>query len=81
MRFSGVIRSAVVCVPAVLGAVLLGGVGFIVVAVIFGALTALGVHDVLQRRPSILRSWSLDWERADPDSFVPRLGAELQESR
>ena len=59
MRFSGLIGSAVLCVAAVLAAVLVGGVGFIVVAVIFGALAAVGVHDVLQRRHSILRNYPI----------------------
>src|ERR1700729_2607864 len=44
---------------AALAAATLGGVGFIVVAVIFGAIALLGGHDVAQRRHSILRNYPI----------------------
>ena len=45
------------CALAVVAALTLGGWGFIVVAVVFGAITLIGIHDVVQRRHSILRNY------------------------
>jgi glutamate synthase domain-containing protein 2 len=49
----------VICALAILAALLLGGVVWIVVAVLAGLLAAVGVHDVLQRRHSILRNYPI----------------------
>jgi glutamate synthase domain-containing protein 2 len=59
MRFGGLIGALLICALAVLGAVLLGGVGFIVVAAIFGAIALLGVRDLAQTRHSILRNYPI----------------------
>ena len=59
MRFAALIGSAVVCVLALLAAILLGGFGWIVVAVLAGALAALGLRDLAQRRHSILRNYPI----------------------
>ena len=59
MRFSGLIGSVVLCALGVVAAILLGGVGFIVVAAVFGALAAVGIYDVVQRRHSILRNYPI----------------------
>ena len=59
MRFVALAVSATVCVLAAIAAVTVGGAGFIVVAVIFGALAAVGIHDLLQRRHSILRNYPI----------------------
>ena len=57
MRFSVPIAGAALCVAGIVLAIAVGGIGFIVVAVVFGALLALGVRDLLQRRHSILRNY------------------------
>src|SRR4029077_9270918 len=44
---------------AIVAAVALGGVGWIVVAVGFAAIAAVGVYDVGQRRHSILRNYPI----------------------
>ncbi len=59
MRFAGPIIATLLFVLAILAAVLSGGVVWIVLAVIFGALVALGVHDLVQRRHSILRNYPI----------------------
>src|ERR1700722_14633556 len=59
MRFAAFAGSVAVCVLAAVAAATLGGVGFIVVAVIFGAVALVGVHDVVQRRHSILRNYPI----------------------
>jgi glutamate synthase domain-containing protein 2 len=59
MRFVAFAGSVTVCVLAAIAAAAVGGAGFIVVAVIFGALAAVGIHDVLQRRHSILRNYAI----------------------
>jgi glutamate synthase domain-containing protein 2 len=59
MRISAFVGSLILCVAAIVAAVLIGGVGFIVVAVIFGALTAVGIHDLVQRKHSILRNYPI----------------------
>jgi glutamate synthase domain-containing protein 2 len=59
MRFAALAGSVAVCVLAAVAAATLGGVGFIVVAVIFGVIALLGVHDVVQRRHSILRNYPI----------------------
>jgi glutamate synthase domain-containing protein 2 len=58
VRFSAFIGSVVLFALGVVGAVLIGP-GVIAVAVVFGALTALGIHDLVQRRHSILRNYPL----------------------
>ncbi|MDQ6834924.1 MAG: FMN-binding glutamate synthase family protein [Actinomycetota bacterium] len=59
MRYMAFVVSALLCALAVLAAFLLGGIGWIIVAVVFGAIAAVGVHDVLQRRHSILRNYPI----------------------
>jgi glutamate synthase domain-containing protein 2 len=59
MRFAALAGSVAVCVVAAVAAATIGGVGFIVVAVIFGAVALVGVHDVIQRRHSILRNYPI----------------------
>ena len=58
MRFAGLIAAAVLCLVGVVLAVLVG-IGFVAVVVVFGALTAVGVHDLVQRRHSILRNYPI----------------------
>ena len=58
MRFSALIGSLVICVAAIVATVTLG-VAWVVVAVIFGALALVGIHDVIQRRHSILRNYPI----------------------
>ncbi len=59
MRFAALAGSLAVCVLAAVAAATLGGIGFIVVAVIFGAIALVGVHDLAQRRHSILRNYPI----------------------
>src|ERR1700733_7369671 len=59
MRFAALAGSVVVCVLAAVAAATLGGIGFIVVAVIFGAVALVGVYDLAQRRHSILRNYPI----------------------
>ncbi len=59
MRYIGLITATLMFVLTVLAAILLGGVAWVVLAVIFGALVVLGVHDVVQRRHSILRNYPM----------------------
>jgi len=59
MRFAGPILATLLFVLAILAAVLSGGIVWIVLAVIFAALVALGVHDLVQRRHSILRNYPI----------------------
>jgi glutamate synthase domain-containing protein 2 len=57
VRFSVPLVSAVLCVAGIVLAVVAGGIGWIILAVVFGMLLALGVYDLLQRRHSILRNY------------------------
>ena len=59
MRFAALGAAALGCVLAVMLAVVVGGAGWVVVAVIFGAIAAVGVYDVVQRRHSILRNYPI----------------------
>ena len=59
MRFAALAGSLAVCVLAAVAALTLGGAGFIVVAVIFGAVALVGVYDLAQRRHSILRNYPI----------------------
>jgi glutamate synthase domain-containing protein 2 len=59
VRFAGFIATIAVCALAIVAAVLIGGVGFIVVAAVFGALALVGVYDIAQRRHSILRNYPI----------------------
>jgi glutamate synthase domain-containing protein 2 len=59
MRYMGFAVSTLLCVLTVLAAILLGGIGWIIVAVLLGALVAVGIYDVLQRRHSILRNYPI----------------------
>jgi glutamate synthase domain-containing protein 2 len=59
MRFAALAGSVAVCVLAAVAAATLGGIGFIVVAVIFGAIALVGVYDLTQRRHSILRNYPI----------------------
>jgi glutamate synthase domain-containing protein 2 len=59
VRFGGLIGPVVACVLAIAATFLLGGVGWIVVAVLAAALVALAVHDLVQRRHSILRNYPI----------------------
>jgi glutamate synthase domain-containing protein 2 len=59
MRFAALAGSLAVCVLAAVAAATLGGIGFIVVAVIFGAVALVGAYDLTQRRHSILRNYPI----------------------
>jgi glutamate synthase domain-containing protein 2 len=59
MRFAGLIGSVVVFVLAIVAAAALGGIGWIVLAVLAGAVAAVGIYDVVQRRHSILRNYPI----------------------
>jgi glutamate synthase domain-containing protein 2 len=59
MRFSALIGAATICVLAVLGAVLLGSVGFVVVAAVFALIALVGLRDLAQSRHSILRNYPI----------------------
>jgi glutamate synthase domain-containing protein 2 len=59
MRFAALAGSAAISVLAVVAAATLGGIAFIVVAVIFGALALVGLHDLSQHRHSILRNYPI----------------------
>ena len=59
MRFAAVIGAVVVCVLSIVAAVVLGGIAWIVIAVLAGALAAVGIHDLIQRRHSILRNYPI----------------------
>jgi glutamate synthase domain-containing protein 2 len=59
VRFAALGSALALCALAVVAALTLGGVGFIVVAVVFGAIALIGIHDVVQRRHSILRNYPI----------------------
>jgi len=59
VRFAGLITAVVVCALTIAAAILTGSIVWIVIAVLAGLLSAVGVHDVLQRRHSILRNYPL----------------------
>jgi glutamate synthase domain-containing protein 2 len=59
VRFAALIAALVVCVLTIVAAVVLGGIAWIVIAVLAGALAAVGIHDVIQRRHSILRNYPI----------------------
>jgi len=59
VRFAALIGSLCVCVLAAVAAALTGSVVLIVIAVIAGALALVGIHDVSQRRHSILRNYPI----------------------
>jgi glutamate synthase domain-containing protein 2 len=59
MRYSAPVLFIVLFVLAVLGAVLDGGVGWIIVAVLLSVPVAVGVWDLTQRRHSILRNYPI----------------------
>ncbi len=59
MRYAALAGSLALCALAIVAAVALGGAGWIVVAVVFGAVALVGVHDVAQRRHSILRNYPI----------------------
>ena len=59
VRFFGLIGSIVLCALGIAAAILLGGIGFIVVAAVFAVFAAVGIHDVIQRRHSILRNYPI----------------------
>ena len=59
MRFAALAGSIAVCVLAILAAVVAGGIAWIVVAAVAGCLVALGLHDLVQRRHSILRNYPI----------------------
>ncbi len=59
MRFLGLAISAAVFLLAVIAALAAGGVVFVIVAVLAGALVAVGVSDLVQRRHSILRNYPI----------------------
>ena len=59
MRFAGLGSALLLTALAILAAVILGGWGWIVVAVVFAAIALLGVHDLAQRRHSILRNYPI----------------------
>jgi glutamate synthase domain-containing protein 2 len=59
VRFVALGSAIVLCALSVVAAFVLGGWGFIVVAVVFGAIALIGIHDVVQRRHSILRNYPI----------------------
>jgi hypothetical protein len=59
MRFAALITALVVCVLTIVAAVLSGGIVWIVIAVLAGVLAVIGIHDVIQRRHSILRNYPI----------------------
>jgi glutamate synthase domain-containing protein 2 len=59
MRYAALAGSLALCALAIIAAVVLGGIGWIVVAVVAGAVVAVGVYDVAQRRHSILRNYPI----------------------
>jgi glutamate synthase domain-containing protein 2 len=59
MRYLAFALSGVLFVIAVVAAVLTGGIGLIVVAVLLAGLVAVGIWDVTQRRHSILRNYPI----------------------
>jgi glutamate synthase domain-containing protein 2 len=59
VRFAAFIAAAVVCVLTIVAAVTLGGIAWIVIAVLSGALAAVGTYDLIQRRHSILRNYPI----------------------
>jgi glutamate synthase domain-containing protein 2 len=59
MRFVALAGSIVVCGLAILAALVAGGIAWIVVAAVAGCLVALGIHDLVQRRHSILRNYPI----------------------
>ena len=59
MRFAALIGSLALCILSIVAAVVLGGVGWIIVAIVFAAIAAVGIHDVTQRRHSILRNYPI----------------------
>jgi glutamate synthase domain-containing protein 2 len=59
MRYLAFALSMLLLVLAVLAAIVLGGIGWIIVAVLLAAVVALGVYDLIQRRHSILRNYPI----------------------
>ena len=59
MRFAALGSALVLTALAALAAVTLGGWGWIVVAAVLAAIALLGIHDVAQRRHSILRNYPI----------------------
>jgi hypothetical protein len=59
VRFAALGSALALCALAVAAALALGGWGFVVVAVVFGAIALIGIHDVVQRRHSILRNYPI----------------------
>ncbi len=59
MRFAALAGSIAVCALAILAAVVAGGIAWIVVAAVAGCFVALGIHDLVQRRHSILRNYPI----------------------
>jgi glutamate synthase domain-containing protein 2 len=59
MRYLGFALSVVLFVVALLLATLAGGIGWIILAVVFAALAAVGARDMLQERHSILRNYPI----------------------
>jgi glutamate synthase domain-containing protein 2 len=57
VRFLPFAASVVLLVLTALAAVLTGAVGWIVLAVVFALIVATGVHDLVQRKHSILRNY------------------------
>jgi glutamate synthase domain-containing protein 2 len=51
--------AAAICAAAAAAAAVWGGVAWIVIAVIAGLVLAVGIHDLLQRRHSILRNYPI----------------------
>ena len=59
MRFAALATATLLAIVAVVLAAAVGGVGWIIVACVFGAVAAVGVHDLVQRRHSILRNYPI----------------------
>ncbi len=59
MRFAALLGAFVLTGLSVVAALVWGGVGWVVVAAVFGALVLVGLFDLIQRRHSILRNYPI----------------------
>jgi glutamate synthase domain-containing protein 2 len=59
VRFAALFVSLLACVLAIVAAVALGGIAWIVIAVLAGLLLAVGIYDLVQRRHAILRNYPI----------------------
>src|ERR1700684_67187 len=59
MRYSALALSILLFILAVVAAVVSGGIGWIIVAVLLALPAAVGIWDMIQRRHSILRNYPI----------------------